>query len=155
MFIERLNQLLKERHLTKKQFLIDNKMGKNQFHHWQTGTLPNPSTVKAIAGYFGVSEAYLLGDSDDPSPVRGAVRSTPEEHLLDAFHQLNDDGIELAIDYVDGLAVKARYQKAGTRRIRPGTVVVKAAGPKARRVRVNASKASGDFRTFTVGAKKK
>lgn len=64
------------------------------------------SKIVEIATALSVTPQYLLGwDSE------GAVRSTPDEHLLDSFHQLNSDGQELAIDYVDALAEKPKYQR--------------------------------------------
>ena len=45
MFIERLNQLLKERNLTRSKFLSDLNMGKNQFKYWETRGTPNTATV--------------------------------------------------------------------------------------------------------------
>ena len=64
MFIERLNQLLKERNLTRSKFLSDLNMGKNQFKYWETKGTPNAATISAIANYFGVSTDYLSGASN-------------------------------------------------------------------------------------------
>lgn len=65
MFIERLNQLLKERNLTRSKFLSDLNMGKNQFKYWETRGTPNAATISAIANYFGVSEEYLVGNAEN------------------------------------------------------------------------------------------
>lgn len=62
-FINRLDDLIKSKKLTRKQFLEDMKFGKNQITYWEKNkTLPNPSTLSAIATFFGVSVEYLTGE---------------------------------------------------------------------------------------------
>lgn len=62
-FTENLSALLKERGLTRKKFLEDMHMGKNQFTYWsKSQKLPNPSTLDAIANYFDVPVTYLIGE---------------------------------------------------------------------------------------------
>lgn len=108
MFTERLDFLLRERHITRSKLLSDLKMGKNQFKYWETKGNPNMATVSAIAGYLHVDPEYLMGLSNTPE-IGGAVRSTPDERLLDAFHQLNAEGKDLVLDYVERLTEKPRY----------------------------------------------
>ena len=65
-FIERLTELLKQHNLTSKQFLNEMHFGKNQFTYWKKNqTMPNQSTLVAIAKYFNVPVEYLTGESDD------------------------------------------------------------------------------------------
>ena len=108
MFTERLDLLLRERHISRSKLLSDLKMGKNQFKYWETKGKPNMATVSAIAGYLHVDPEYLMGLSNTPE-IGGAVRSTPDERLLDAFHQLNAEGKDLVLDYVERLTEKPRY----------------------------------------------
>ena len=108
MFTERLDLLLQERHISRSKLLSDLKMGKNQFKYWETKGKPNMATVSAIAGYLHVDPEYLMGLSNTPE-IGGAVRSTPDERLLDAFHQLNAEGKDLVLDYVERLTEKPRY----------------------------------------------
>ena len=108
MFVERLNQILISRKIPKGKLLADLGMGKNQFKNWEKGTKPNMATVSAIAGYLHVDPEYLMGLSNTPE-IGGAVRSTPDERLLDAFHQLNAEGKDLVLDYVERLTEKPRY----------------------------------------------
>lgn len=69
MFIERLKALLKERDITNKKFCEDIQINKNQIRRWEDkGTVPNRTTLTVIANYFGVSVAYLKGETDDRSP---------------------------------------------------------------------------------------
>jgi len=114
MFVERLKQLLKERKLTQGQLLSDLQMGKNQIRYWEKEqTVPNASTLKAIADYLSVSPDYLLGKSNDPKPVTVTVGpAETREVVLSGYEDLNDEGRELVADYVSSLRRKPRYVKA-------------------------------------------
>ena len=76
---------------------------------YENGIVTNiPSDkIEVMASIFRITPGVLFGWEEST----GTVRSTPDEHLLDSFHQLNSDGQELAIDYVDALAEKPKYQR--------------------------------------------
>lgn len=76
-FVERLEALIKERKLTKSQFLNDLGFGKNQISQWKNGTPPFKSTIDKIAQYFNVSIEYLTGESD----VRGTYKQDEDEAI--------------------------------------------------------------------------
>lgn len=64
-FAERLENLLKERKISKAKLLADLKLGKNQFNYWKkNNSVPNGFTVQNIAEYLDTSVDYLLGRSD-------------------------------------------------------------------------------------------
>lgn len=82
MFVQRLNELLKERGITRKKFLEDVGMGRNAFSHWEKdGRTPNNSTFKAIADYFGVSVEYLRGETDERESSSSSVPQLSEDQL--------------------------------------------------------------------------
>lgn len=87
------------------------KIGKNRatVYRYENTDIENlpVSILEPIAKALKTTPAALMGWEEST----GAVRSTPDEHLLDSFHQLNSDGQELAIDYVDALAEKPKYQR--------------------------------------------
>ena len=65
-FIERLEELRKEKGITRKKLLEDCQLGKNQIKYWETkGIIPTPSVLVVLSNYFGVSPEYLLGESAD------------------------------------------------------------------------------------------
>lgn len=105
-FTERLTLLLREKHLTRKQFLDDLHFGKNQFTYWEKNqTVPNRSTLDAIAAYFGVSPEFLLGTKKDsaiykkePSNI-GAVMSG-NIHLIPVFESVSAGFGTMAQEYV-------------------------------------------------------
>lgn len=71
LFIDKVEQLLKEKHIQKKVFLSDVGLAKNSFVNWrERKTIPNGATLQKIADYFGVTVDYLLGkETDKPAGV--------------------------------------------------------------------------------------
>ncbi len=64
-YIEILNQLLDNNHITRNKMLKDLGLGKNSIINWERrDTLPNGNTLIKIADYFGVSLDYLVGRDD-------------------------------------------------------------------------------------------
>lgn len=70
IFIERLDKLLKEKGVNKTTFLQDLNYSKNAYSEWKSGvTKSYMNKIDSIADYFGVSVDYLLGRSENPSPI--------------------------------------------------------------------------------------
>lgn len=70
MFIDKVEQLLKEKHIQKKVFLSDIGLAKNSFVNWrERKTIPNGATLQKIADYFGVSVDFLLGKKETPAEI--------------------------------------------------------------------------------------
>lgn len=82
-FVNRLDYLLKAKKLTRKEFLETMKFGKNQITYWdKNNTLPNASTLDAIATFFGVSVEYLTG-SEDEEAYANRIMGLVVEWLID------------------------------------------------------------------------
>lgn len=62
-FIDRINQLCKERKISKRQLEREAGLGAGSSSKWKTFT-PNNTTMTKLANYFGVSISYLTGESD-------------------------------------------------------------------------------------------
>lgn len=64
-FMERLTALSQEKGTKRKELSQYLGIGINQIKRWETnGAIPAPWLLSAIAGYFGVTVDYLLGNSD-------------------------------------------------------------------------------------------
>ena len=73
-FIDRLNALLKSEGLSRAKFLETLQISKNSITYWEkNNTMPNLSTLSAIANYFGVSVDYLRGTEGVEDYVDTAV----------------------------------------------------------------------------------
>lgn len=64
-FVDRLAMLTREKGVTEKQVLQDCKLNKNLFGLWRQGRNPSTATKRVLADYFGVSIAYLMGETED------------------------------------------------------------------------------------------
>lgn len=72
MFTDKVEQLLKEKHIQKKVFLSDVGLAKNSFVNWrERKTIPNGATLQKIADYFGVSVDFLLGKTEQKEKPAG------------------------------------------------------------------------------------
>lgn len=81
---ERFVQLLNEQGITAYQVYKDTGVSQSVLSAWKKGaSTPRPMTLKIIANYFGVSIAWLKGDSDERSakekPAEGIGELTEEE----------------------------------------------------------------------------
>ena len=62
-----------------------------------------------ISDYFGVTPEYFItGECKTPSSI---ILTKPEEHLLDTYRDLNEEGQEKVSDYADDLAASGKYKK--------------------------------------------
>lgn len=66
LFSERLSELLKINHLTKRAFALKIHVSAMSVSDWTTGKVqPTAENIYLIAMYFNVSADYLLGLEDD------------------------------------------------------------------------------------------
>lgn len=99
-FTERLTLLLEENNLTRSKFLSDMKFGKNQITYWETkNTLPNQSTLRAIASYFHVSVDFLTGKSDERESLDSQL-SDIDFALSGEIHKLSVAEKQDILDYI-------------------------------------------------------
>lgn len=85
---KRLKKLRAEKGITQKELAAIIKVPRDTVANWEVsrGT-PNIETISDIASYFDVSTDYLLGRTNDPSPI-------------DSHQHVNDDE---ALEYLDEL----------------------------------------------------
>ena len=63
MFYERLQALCKERGIAVTTLVVDTLgMSRGNLSRWKKGGVPKGDTLSTLAGYFGVSSDYLLGN---------------------------------------------------------------------------------------------
>lgn len=105
-FINRLDNLLKTKKLTRKEFLEQMKFGKNQITYWEKKqTLPNPSTLSKIATFFGVSVEYLTGIEDEEK-YASRVMNLVVEWLEDNGYDYSEDEYDIVVISKDNMCVK-------------------------------------------------
>ena len=74
--VERILKLIKEKGITEKQFYDDLELGRNKLSQWKQGTTESyRKYINQIAEYLNTSVAYLLCETDDPTPPDKKNRS--------------------------------------------------------------------------------
>lgn len=109
MWLEKLNRLKKDSGMTIEQIAIASGVPKGTLNKLFAGQTKDPqlSTVSAVVHCMG----YTLDDISDDT-VRGKTTLTPAQSaLLSSFDQLNEEGQQKAVDYVDDLVLTGRYKK--------------------------------------------
>ncbi len=106
MFFQRLDQLLREKQITRKKFSEDIEISKNQVKRWESGTIPNKSTINVIANYFGVTVEYLLGKTESlneqkPTIEKNAIILDEKKiHMIPLFETVSAGFGAFADDYI-------------------------------------------------------
>lgn len=75
---------------------------------WKNGAVPRAATAKKIADYFNISVEYLMGETDDRSPIEHSPKlSEGEEALLELFRQIPEDKQDLVLQMIE-VALKTK-----------------------------------------------
>lgn len=109
MWLENLNKLKKNSGMTIEQIALSSGVPKGTLNKLFAGQTKDPqlSTVSAVVHCMG----YTLDDLSDDT-VSGKAHLTPQQSaLLSSFDQLNEEGQQKAVDYVDDLVLTGRYKK--------------------------------------------
>lgn len=77
MFYSRLTALCAEHGVKITNVVSELKMGSGNLSNWKAGRMPRGESLSKLADYFHVSTDYLLGRTDDPSPVGKEKEPTP------------------------------------------------------------------------------
>lgn len=111
-FASRLRQAREQAGLT--QLELAEKLGvtKSAIGNYENGvSSPKWDVLVQIFDVLHVEPNFLYQDSFSP-PVSDSVHLTPAQSaLLSSFDQLNEEGQQKAVDYVDDLVLTGRYKK--------------------------------------------
>ncbi len=96
-FVEKLDDLISQKGITRNKLLLELNLGKNSFVNWTNrGTLPNGETILALAEYFGVSSDYLLGiEKSNDKYV-----SIPKDSLIALIENMTPESRQKLEDFV-------------------------------------------------------
>ncbi len=107
MFYEKLEQLLKEKHLTLNKLAKGAGFAQSPTTRWKTGTMPNAETLVKICKYLNVSADYLLDLDETPPPIL----TDQEQELLEHFRQCSPGEKESILLLANAGANKAEQEK--------------------------------------------
>ena len=109
IFFERLNELIKQKGVTRTTLTKELHIGANQIKYWENnGNVPDGLTLIKLADYFNVSVDYLLGKTDKKTklPPEEQPLTDAQEALLNYCSDLSNDDLEKVIDYIELLKLK-------------------------------------------------
>ncbi|WEV40316.1 helix-turn-helix transcriptional regulator [Lactobacillus sp. ESL0681] len=100
---ERLKELASERKMTLSYVNDKAGLGKNSIYHWKTKT-PSTENLQKVAKVLHTSTDYLLGNTDDPSPVskdHRAIDIENDELLSYRGRPIPDDYLDIIKNLMD------------------------------------------------------
>ncbi|MCD8342089.1 MAG: helix-turn-helix domain-containing protein [Clostridiales bacterium] len=121
---QRIKSLREEQSLTQGQFAAALGLSKSAIGMYEIGQRePNLETLHAIADYFQVDMAYLLGTQEVRNvdellrQVEGTLRISDADPqltaLMDSAAQLNAQGKQKLVEYAGDLVLSGRYRQKG------------------------------------------
>ena len=104
MFIQRFNELCKEKNVTRYKLSNDLQIGNSTIYGWEKGQQPTADKLIKLADYFEVSTDYLLGRSNDIGVIETNANLTKEEtELLNLFNQMSFRDKNRLLGFAQGL----------------------------------------------------
>ena len=113
MFINRVENLLKEKNIFAKDMLSDLEINKNQMARWKKeNSVPKRTVLNAIADYLDTTPEYLLGETDIKEKTS---EQTEDEELVAEFIELlnglTDEQLKSVFDYIQFIKTKNNDDK--------------------------------------------
>ena len=111
---ERIRQLRIEHQMTQEELGTKVGVQKAAIYKYENGLIVNlkRSTLEKLAIVLETTPTYLMGLEDSESNSTVLSELTPQQSaLLSSFDQLNEEGQQKAVDYVEDLVLTARYKK--------------------------------------------
>lgn len=76
----RLTKLRKARKLTQDEVSKNTGINRSTYSNYESGNRePDIDTIKMLAKYFDVSVNYILGETNDPTPIAAAISDSKSE----------------------------------------------------------------------------
>ena len=111
---ERIRQLRIQHQMTQEELGAKVGVQKAAIYKYENGLIVNlkRSTLEKLAIVLETTPTYLMGLEDDENDSSILSELTPQQSaLLSSFDQLNEEGQQKAVDYVDDLVLTSRYKK--------------------------------------------
>ena len=111
---ERIRQLRIQHQMTQEELGAKVGVQKAAIYKYENGLIVNlkRSTLEKLAIVLETTPTYLMGLEDDENDSSVLSELTPQQSaLLSSFDQLNEEGQQKAVDYVDDLVLTGRYKK--------------------------------------------
>lgn len=105
MFINRFNELCREKNVTRYKLSTDLQIGNSTIYGWEKGQQPTADKLIKLADYFEVSTDYLLGRSNDVGVIETNANLTEfQNKLLTVVSSLSRDDQFQVLGFAQALA---------------------------------------------------
>lgn len=111
---ERIRQLRIQHQMTQEELGAKVGVQKAAIYKYENGLIVNlkRSTLEKLAIVLETTPTYLMGLEDDENDSSILSELTPQQSaLLSSFDQLNEEGQQKAVDYIDNLVLTGCYKK--------------------------------------------
>lgn len=111
---ERIRQLRIQHQMTQEELGAKVGVQKAAIYKYENGLIVNlkRSTLEKLAIVLETTPTYLMGLEDDENDSSILSELTSQQSaLLSSFDQLNEEGQQKAVDYVEDLVLTGRYKK--------------------------------------------
>ena len=112
---DRIRQLRLAHQMTQEELGAKVGVQKAAIYKYENGLVVNlkRSTIEKLAAALETTPTYLMGMEDDALCAAAITSLTPRQSaLLTSFDQLNDEGQDKAVEYVEDLVMTGRYKKS-------------------------------------------
>lgn len=103
MFWDNYTKLCKENGTSPTALAIELGFSNATATRWKKGSIPNGSTLKKIADYFGITVSELLGETKKEPPVQDDSKEAALASLGDLVEDLNYEQVEELRKYAEYL----------------------------------------------------
>lgn len=113
IFFERLNELIKQKGVTRTTLTKELHIGANQIKYWENnGNVPDGLTLIKLADYFNVSVDYLLGKTDKKNKATPKEQpiSEIEKELLELTANMDEDEKNAVLGYAARIISKRKKE---------------------------------------------
>ena len=105
--VDKILELIKQKGITKQQFLTDIGLNKSAIGDWRRGSTQSyKKHIDKIADYFNVSVDYLLGR--DNMEFTETVQQKQLNQLVECFNELSSDDKAKVVEYAQMLRERSK-----------------------------------------------
>ena len=92
MFYDNFVKLCKEKDVSRTKACADCGLSRTAWHKWESGGVPNGSTLNKFAEYFGKNIDVLIGNTENKNPATETGSGIPKDDidLLKQFHEAHE-----------------------------------------------------------------
>lgn len=113
VMMARIEDLLRQRRLMKKELSLATGISGQTFLNWKAGMTPSPIYVQKVADFFGVSYEYLIG-KENAATQEDDGKEDVIQRISDLLMRVDLQTLHAVRDFADGLIRWREFQQSST-----------------------------------------